>query len=148
MLSPGEIQAIVSAGSKGKIPPVAVANNAPTPTLRWSGTVVATVLHNFIAAATDPSPVDQAAGFAYSINWGDGSPIQLIGATAGNGNGVTLSHVFPAAGTYSVTLLATDKDHGTRRSHPPRSRSRGWACLMPSCRKDPPQGLIHVPQHH
>src|SRR5207248_10391478 len=31
-LSQGEIQAIVNAGSTGKIPPVAVANVAPTPT--------------------------------------------------------------------------------------------------------------------
>src|SRR5262249_35626011 len=56
---------------------------------------------------------DQAAGFAYSVNWGDGSPVESVAATAGNGSGVSLSHAFTTAGTYTVTLSATDKDGGT-----------------------------------
>ena len=54
--------------------PVAVANVAPTPTLSGFGTGLATQVLTYTASATDPSTVDQAAGFAYSINWGDGSP--------------------------------------------------------------------------
>ena len=112
-LSQGEIQSIVNAGSAGKVRPVVVANANPTPKLSGAATGLATQVLTFTASATDPSTVDQAAGFAYSINWGDGSRVQTIARTAGNGSGVNLSHVFSRAGTYTVILTATDKDRGT-----------------------------------
>jgi hypothetical protein len=112
-LNAAEIQSIADAGSAGKLPAVAVANVPPTPTLSGFGTALATQVLTFTAAANDPSPVDQAAGFAYSINWGDGSPVQTIARTAGNGSGVSASHVWSTPGTYTVTLGATDKDNGT-----------------------------------
>ena len=111
-LSQAQIQSIVNEGSTGKTPPVAVANVAPTPALSGFTTGLATQVLGYTAAATDPSPVDQAAGFGYTINWGDGSSIQTVAATAGNGSGVSLSHPFTKAGTYTVTLSATDKDNG------------------------------------
>ena len=111
-LSQAEIQTIVNSGSKGKVPPVAVANVAPTPALSGFTTGLATQVLTYTASATDPSTLDQAAGFAYSINWGDGTPIQTVAATAGNGSGVSLSHPFTKAGTFTVTLSATDKDNG------------------------------------
>jgi PKD repeat protein len=52
----------------------------------------------FAASATDPSPSATAAGFGYSWNFGDG--------TTAAGAGV--SHTFAAAGTYNVTVTATD----------------------------------------
>ena len=67
----------------------------------------------FTVSATDVSSVDQAAGFVYSITWGDGSPVQTVPRTAGNGSGVSLEHVYAATGTYTVTVTATDKDNGT-----------------------------------
>jgi hypothetical protein len=113
-LTASDVQFIINSGCLGKVfVPVAVANVAPTPSLRGFGTGLATQVLTYTAAATDPSPVDQAAGFAYSINWGDGSPLQSVAATAGNGSGVSLSHVYTTAGTYTVTLSATDKDGGT-----------------------------------
>jgi hypothetical protein len=111
-LSQAEIQTIVNSGSRGKVPPVAVANVAPTPALSGFTTGLATQVLTYTAAATDPSSLDQAAGFAYNITWGDGTPIQSVAATAGNGSGVSLSHSFTRAGTFTVTLSATDKDNG------------------------------------
>jgi hypothetical protein len=66
----------------------------------------------FTPGATDSSAYAQQVGFTYTINWGDGTPsnpdIQTISATAGNGSGVTVNHVFPSAGTFTVSLTATD----------------------------------------
>jgi uncharacterized delta-60 repeat protein len=71
----------------------------------------------FSIGAIDPSTVDQAAGFTYLINWGDGTPsapdIQTIAASAKNGTGLTVGHVFPAAGLYAVAVTATDQDGAT-----------------------------------
>ncbi len=72
----------------------------------------------FTLRANDPSPVDQAAGFTYTINWGDGTlaqpDIQVISATAGNGAGAAVTHdyVQGAATPYHFTVTATDKDGG------------------------------------
>src|SRR2546421_4865536 len=43
-------------------------------------------LNNVVAitvTATDPAPADRAAGFAYAVAWGDGSPATYVPATAG-----------------------------------------------------------------
>ena len=112
-LSQAEIQSIVNAGHTGTIPPIPVANVNPTPSFSAPVAGLATQTVTYTVSAIDPSSVDQAAGFAYSIDWGDKSPIQSIAATAGNGSGVSSSHVYATAGTDTVTLTATDKDNGT-----------------------------------
>jgi hypothetical protein len=61
----------------------------------------------FTFTATDPDPTDQAAGFVYHINWGDGTT-QTIARTAGNGSGVALDHTYTAPGTYTVKVTATE----------------------------------------
>jgi Ca2+-binding RTX toxin-like protein len=66
----------------------------------------------FLLSALDASLADLAAGFTYTINWHDGSPIQVISPTAGNGAGVSVSHTFATTGTYVVSINATDKDGG------------------------------------
>jgi hypothetical protein len=63
----------------------------------------------FAFSATDPSPVDQAAGFTYTIDWGDGSPPQTV---TGPGSGAQATHVFTQSGSYTVQVTATDKDGG------------------------------------
>jgi PKD domain len=68
---------------------------------------------NFTFGASDGSPADQAAGFSYAINWGDGTPVQTIPRTAGNGSGVAMDHVFPATGSFTVQVAVTDKDGGS-----------------------------------
>jgi Ca2+-binding RTX toxin-like protein len=70
----------------------------------------------FFIDATDASPSDNAAGFEYSINWGDGSPIQIIPATAGNGAGVSVEHAFATAGSFMLSVTA--KDQGGETSPP------------------------------
>jgi PKD domain len=66
----------------------------------------------FTTRATDSLDYAQQAGFTYTFNWGDGTAsdpdVQTITATAGNGSGLSVSHVFPAAGTFTVSLTATD----------------------------------------
>jgi PKD domain/RTX calcium-binding nonapeptide repeat (4 copies) len=96
---------------------VAVADVPPTPALSGPITGVADQVLTYTAAATDPSTVDVAAGFTYSINWGDGTAqtpdVQTIAASAANGSpGVKVSHDFTTAGTYTVALTATDKYGG------------------------------------
>ncbi len=58
--------------------------------------------------ATDPSPVDQAAGFAFAVNWGDGSLIENHSGPSGT----SVDHVYANAGTFTVQVTATDKDDG------------------------------------
>src|SRR5262249_44795674 len=87
-LSQAEIQSIFNAGSAGKplSVPVAVANVAPRPSMSIPGDFggMATQVLTYSLFATDPSPVDRAAGFAYGISWGDGKA-DSIAATANNG---------------------------------------------------------------
>jgi hypothetical protein len=71
----------------------------------------------FILGAADVSADEQAAGFNYTVDWGDGtagSPdVQVVSASAGNDTGLIASHAYAATGTYTAQLWATDHD-GTR----------------------------------
>ena len=80
---------------------VAVTVNDVPPTVSLIAPTVGGVgsVESFTASATDISPADQAAGFAYSWNFGDG----------GTATGASPSHAFAAAGTYTVTVTATDE---------------------------------------
>lgn len=89
-----------------------VTNAPPTPTVVGPTTGVRGQPRSFLLSATDASGADQASGFGYSIAWGDGSPIQTIAATPGNGSGVALDHIFTHVGTFFVQLTAKDKDDG------------------------------------
>jgi len=59
----------------------------------------------FTLGATDPSPVDQAAGFTYAVTWGDGQSNQYAGP-----DGTAASHVYATPGNYTVSVTATDMD--------------------------------------
>ena len=60
-------------------------------------------------SADDPSALDDAANFTYTINWGDGSPAEVV---VGPGSGVDRDHVYASLGVKTVTLTAMDKDGG------------------------------------
>jgi hypothetical protein len=68
-------------------------------------------VRDFLVSATDPSQTDQAAGFSYDVSWGDGTADTLVQGPGGP-TGTHVTHVFTAAGTYTITATATDKDGG------------------------------------
>jgi hypothetical protein len=99
----------VSAGASAtRSASIAVANLALTAALTGPAAGVRYQPRGFTLSATDPSGADTAAGFVYTITWGDGAPVQTIARSPGNGSGVGVDHVFAAAGTYTVTVTATD----------------------------------------
>ncbi|BEP15395.1 hypothetical protein acdb102_37060 [Acidothermaceae bacterium B102] len=82
--------------------------NAPPVAFIGGGTSAAKGLTaTFALSSTDPSVIDQQAGFGYVVSWGDGTTATLTG-----GGALIETHVFPAPGSYTVTLQATDKDGG------------------------------------
>src|SRR5262249_49524111 len=85
---------------------IAVTNAAPIAAIAGASGGVRGQDLGFTLSATDPSPIDQAAGFDYTVNWGDGTN----GTASGSGSGVNLSHTYTASGTYSVQVTARDKD--------------------------------------
>jgi SdrD B-like domain/PKD domain/Periplasmic copper-binding protein (NosD) len=93
-----------------------VANALPIASIAGPADGVVGQTRTFTLSATDAGPVDQAAGFVYLINWGDGSQQQTVNRTAGNGSGVTVDHVFATVGTYNVSVTVTDKDSGVSQS--------------------------------
>src|SRR5262249_49171677 len=92
---------------------VTVNNAAPVAALAGPSAGVRNQPRHFTLSASDPSGPDTAAGVVYTIDWGDGSRVETIAPTAGNGRGVGEDHVFTTAGTYTLTVTATDRDGGT-----------------------------------
>ena len=100
--------------------PITINNVAPTASISGPADALAGQLVAFMVGASDPSAADQAAGFTYSINWGDGSPIEAIARSEGNGE-LVARHAYAATGNYTVQVTATDKDGAS--SAPPASTS-------------------------
>lgn len=89
---------------------VTVANLPPTADLTGPTGGVRGQARLFSLHAADPSPIDQAAGFTYQIDWdGDG----MVDQTVAGPDGVQVSHTYTDVGTYTVRMTATDKDGGT-----------------------------------
>lgn len=86
---------------------VTAENVAPTVGVTGDSAGVAGQERSFFFIASDPSAADQDGAFTYEINWGDGSTQTVAGASL-----VTVTHVFTAVGSYTVTANATDKDGG------------------------------------
>src|SRR5262249_30395131 len=82
-------------------PVVAVLNVPP-------GTVAGTAV-GVTFGATHPAPVDAAAGFTYAVDWRDGTPVQSLTG----GSTLTANHTYATAGTFTISVTATDKDGGT-----------------------------------
>jgi uncharacterized delta-60 repeat protein len=91
---------------------VTVNDVAPTASVSGPTATVQGQAQTFTFTAGDVSPIDQAAGFSYTIDWGDNSTTSVTG-----GGSVMLSHVFTAAGTNTIQVWATDKD-GKQSSAP------------------------------
>ena len=86
-----------------------VSNTAPVTVV--TGALTATVGAPFTlkVGADDPSSADMAALFAYTVDWGDGSPVESLNGPADP----PLTHTYAAPGTYSASFTSTDKDGGT-----------------------------------
>ena len=98
--TPGTQSTTVTAANLKSVSLTATVNDMPpTVSLGSPASGQAGDLEYFSASATDISPADQAAGFTYAWNFGDG--VTTTGASP--------SHAFAAAGTYTVTVTATDE---------------------------------------
>lgn len=82
------------------VAPVATVTNIPTGVLAGSNASVT-------FGASDPA-ADTAAGFTYLIDWGDDTP-QSVTA----GASTALGHTYATAGTFTISVTATDKDGAT-----------------------------------
>jgi N-acetylneuraminic acid mutarotase len=87
----------------------------PTPAITGPMTGVTGQSLTFTVSATDPLASLNAAGFAYTIDWDDGSQASKVPATANNGTGVDVSHAF-AAGSYIVQVTAADPSGNTAKA--------------------------------
>jgi uncharacterized delta-60 repeat protein len=111
-----------SSGATSSVTNTCLVDNVP-PTSSVSGPSSAVVNQplTFALGATDPSTVDQAAGFTYTVDWGDGTAqapdVQTVPATAGNGAGLQALHTYFQTGSYIVQVWSTDKD-GARSTQP------------------------------
>ena len=102
--NPGTYTATLTATDAGKnlgfATAVVTVNDVP-PTVSESAPASGKVgvATSFSATATDVSPAVQATGFTYGWKFGDGT----------TATGASPSHTFTAAGTYTVTVTATDE---------------------------------------
>src|SRR5262249_19563993 len=62
----------------------------------------------FTVSASSFSSVPSSAGFAYTIDWDAGPPVQTVPRSPGNGAGVPLDHVFARSGPFTVKVTAPD----------------------------------------
>jgi hypothetical protein len=117
LLSPTEITLFIRDNGRGDedpdpgsiTDPGGPAYFVPVPTVEGPPVGVREQPLSFTLAASDRSAAKLAAGFTYTIDWGDGSPSRTIARTPSNGAGVPLEHVYERAGTYQVTVTATDE---------------------------------------
>lgn len=87
-----------------------VTNALPVPTIQAPSVAGVGALVSFTFTAADASVADQAAGFSWQLNFGDGT---VENVAAGIASPLARTHAFSQAGTYQVTMTATDKDGGT-----------------------------------
>jgi hypothetical protein len=87
---------------------ITVNNVAPTAGISVPSSPIRGHLQSFILTSSDPSMIDQNAGFTYHINWGDGSAIQTVNGLSGT----LVSHVFTSVGSRTISVTATDQDGG------------------------------------
>ncbi len=91
---------------------VHVANVAPTVRISAPTTVLVNQDVNFQLFADDPSLADNAAGFTYKVDFGNGPT--TVNPSAGNGAGVVFERmIFSVAGDVVLQVTAIDKDGAT-----------------------------------
>ncbi len=88
---------------------IAIANAAPEAAV--TGPLAATVNVPFTVevSADDPSSADLASEFQYHVDWGDGSPVQVVIGAADP----PITHTYRTPGSFTASVTATDKDGST-----------------------------------
>jgi len=85
---------------------VTVLNRAPLAGISGPSIVVSNQLRTFTLTAEDVSADDSFSGvFLFTVDWGDGSPIQHVALRSGE----QVTHAFRAAGSYIVKVAAADR---------------------------------------
>lgn len=84
-----------------------LANAAPTVSVTPPANAYANAPTSYTFTATDPSNADQAAGFAWELDFGDGTTESVA---AGTPSPLVFAHTYGATGTYHVTATAKDQD--------------------------------------
>ena len=77
---------------------------APTAAVSGQSLAVRGQVLTFTVGAHDLTPGDDAAGFTYRINWGDGSAVQVVAG----GVSKAVTHMYTGLGNYTVSVTATD----------------------------------------
>jgi ELWxxDGT repeat protein len=65
----------------------------------------------FVLTATDSNAANNAAGFSWTITWGDGTPETISGQS-----GLTADHQYATVGNYTVSVTATNLADGATSS--------------------------------
>ncbi len=86
-----------------------VVNSSPASVLTGGLTATAGVPFTIKVGANDPSSADMAALFTYTVDWGDGSPVESVVGPADP----PVTHTYAVPGSYQASFTATDKDGGT-----------------------------------
>ncbi len=81
----------------------------------------------------DPGPLD--GPWAFSIDWGDGSPA-TTGSVTSQASAMTGAHTYPTAGSYTLRVTVTDKDGGA---------GSGQLTLTVSAVNSPPKAVAGGP---
>ena len=79
-------------------------NSAPVLSIVGPQQVVRGQLVTVVFTATDANPQDQAGTFTYRINWGDGTPVEIVNGAAT----VAVAHTYTSSGTTSIVATVTD----------------------------------------
>jgi Ca2+-binding RTX toxin-like protein len=85
-----------------------VNNGPPTVSISGPGEAVPNFAVPLNLIASDPSPADQAAGFRYEVDFGDGTAPETYGPGAPGNQPV--EHAFTSSGTFTVRVTAFDVD--------------------------------------
>ena len=85
---------------------ISITNVAPVASISGTNQTVPGVPTDYDIGATDPSTADMAAGFTYTINWGDGTQT----TPPGQPSLTTITHIYSTFGTFVIKVTAKDKD--------------------------------------
>lgn len=87
-------------------------NQPPELSVAGPSQVVRGHARTFTFSATDADPADHDGPFEYTIDWGDGSPIEILTA----GPELLIDHTFASSNAQGVTISATVSDSGQLES--------------------------------